>query len=194
MSMESLYDEMRACNACKMRAGCTQVVTSVGQVNSPTLMIIGESPGEEEDESGEPFVGASGQALRAVLRGGKTLNRTNTLISNVLRCRPPRNKFPSDDSADICVSKWLTREIAEANPKRLLLLGNVPLKYVAGLKGITTHRGRWIEAMGVRTMPTYHPSYILRMDSNGDVQAREQWEADISEVAAEVGRLLGMNA
>lgn len=194
MSIGDLYKEMASCNSCKLRAGCTQVVPGTGKIDSPILMIIGEAPGADEDEQGEPFVGMAGQVLRRALRATGVINRTNTLITNVVHCRPPANKFPTDESASICVGKWLANEILLAKPKRLMLLGNVPLKYVAGMTGITSHRGTWITAMGVRTMPTYHPSYIIRQDGQGDMRTRALWESDILEVAEEVRSLLSGEA
>lgn len=188
-SLIDLYNAKKECTACSLRKGCTQVVPGSGKMDHPILMIIAESPGESEDEEGEPLIGRAGQTLREVLRATKIINRTNTLLTNVLGCRPPHNKFPTDESASICVGKWLSREITIASPKRLLLLGNVPLKYVAGLAGITTHRGKWIEAMNVRSMPTYHPSYVLRQDGHGDMQTRTLWERDIEEMAKEVKQI-----
>jgi len=184
--LAKLYEEMKGCQACRLRKTCRQVVTAVGNVENPALMIIGESPGESEDIAGEPFVGQAGQVLRAVLRETNIINRDNTLISNVIRCRPPANKFPTDECPSICVSRWLRREIGLAKPKRMLLMGNTPLEFVAGLTGITSARGKWLSVMGIRTMSTFHPSYILRKDREGDRGERARFEQDINEVAAEI--------
>jgi len=190
MSFTDLVKEMKNCSACKMRAGCIQVVTPTGQFDNPLLLCIGECPGEEEDEKGIPFIGKAGQCLRDVLRNTKILNQNNTSISNVLSCRPPGNKFPKDDCPNICVAKWLWKEIELLAPKRMLLLGGVPLKYVAGLDGITANRGKWYNVRGIRTMATYHPSYVLRCDNEigGEVK-RQAFEGDIAEVAAEIAVL-----
>lgn len=187
--LEALYSEMRACQACRLRDGCSQVVPGTGQFESPRLLIVGEAPGEDEDREGEPFVGRCGQLLREVIRQTGVLNRTNTLISNTVKCRPPQNKFPRDECPAICVSQWLSREIAVAKPERMLLLGGMALKHVAGMDGIKSLRGRWHEVRGVRTMATYHPSYIMRCDNMGDIMARKMFERDINEVAQEVKRL-----
>ena len=160
-------------------------------MESPILMVCGEAPGGSEDEAGEPFVGKAGQTLRAVLRDTGVLDKGNTLISNVLKCRPPGNKFPTDGRPAVCVSKWLSEEIRIAAPKRILLLGNVPLKYLVGMQGITKVRGTWLNVRGIRAMATYHPSYVCRQDGEGDVATRENFEADISEVAGEVRDILG---
>lgn len=183
--LRDLYFNLVNCEACSVRKGCTQVVRADGSLN-PILMIIGEAPGAEEDEQGIPFVGACGQILRDVVRGTKIINKTNTLITNVLKCRPPKNKFPKDETPSICVGKWLTQEIAIAKPQRILLLGAVPLKFVAGMKGITSVRGQWINIQGIRGMATFHPSYVMRQDSAGDMQTRQLFESDIMETAKEV--------
>ena len=188
--LTELYKEKVKCNACRLRTGCIQVVPGTGCMENPILMIVGEGPGSDEDETGEPFCGPCGQVLREIIRTTKVINKTNTLISNVLGCRPAKNKFPVDDCPNICVSKWLWKEIELAAPKRMLLLGNTPLKYVAGLTGITAQRGKYFNIRGIRTLATYHPSYILRTDQAGMLQHRETFEADIMDVAREVKKLL----
>lgn len=191
MSLESLYEEMKGCHACRVRSGCTQVITAVGQMESPKLLVIGEAPGQADDEEGQPFIGPEGEVLREALRQTRILNRENTLLTNVLKCCPPKFKFPTDDSAVVCVSKWLWREIEIAKPQRMLLLGNTPLKYVAGMEKVTACRGNWYDIRGIRTMVTYHPKYVIRTDSKGDMSVREMFERDIMEVAIEVEGLQG---
>lgn len=188
--LDALYEKMLSCQSCGLRKGCLQVVPGTGCTENPVLMVVGEAPGEQEDEEGEPFVGAAGQLLRDVLRATKVLNRTNTLISNVLKCRPPKNKFPKDDKPEICMSNWLWKEIELAKPQRMLLVGGVPLEYVAGLEGITSNRGTWLNIKGIRTLATFHPSYILRTDRDGMMHHRATFEADIKKVADEVVEIL----
>jgi len=189
MGMTEICQEMKSCRSCRMRSGCIQVVPPTGNLVNPILLIVGESPGEDEDERGEPFCGDCGQLLRQYLRQTGVIKRSNTTITNVLNCRPPNNKFPKDNCAEICYSLWLSRIIKELAPKRMLLLGGVPLEYVAGLSGITANRGRWITARGIRTMATYHPSYVMRNMNSGGIKEVQQFESDIAKVAVEV-RLL----
>lgn len=188
-SMEKLIDKMLGCTLCSMRKGCTQVVPPTGNLTNPILLIIGESPGQQEDEYGEQFIGEAGQLLREVLRETKILNRSNTAISCVLKCRPPKNKFPKDESASICFSTWLSEEIKILKPQRMLLLGSVPLEYVAKMDGITRCRGNWVTAHGIRTIATFHPSYIIRTDRDGMKVHRDVFERDIFEVAGEVAEI-----
>ena len=141
---QRLYAEMKKCNACVMRKGCQQVVTHDGFLDdTPLLLIVGEAPGVDEDTQGIPFVGDCGQLLREALRATKSLNKNNTIISNTLKCRPIGNKFPKvKEIPRLCVATWLDKEIELIEPKRMLLLGNVPLQYVAGFTGITRARGK----------------------------------------------------
>jgi len=187
MGMAETCSEMKGCRSCRMREGCIQVVPPTG--SGSTLLIVGEAPGEDEDERGEPFCGDCGQLLRQYLRQTGVIKRSNTTITNVLNCRPPNNKFPKDNCAEVCYTLWLSRIIQELQPKLMLLLGNTPLEYVAGLHGITKCRGKWITARNIRTMPTFHPSYVMRFLSKGQVQEVKQFELDISAVAREVSLL-----
>lgn len=107
----------------------------------------------------------------------------------VHNCRPPANKFPTDESPSICIQKWLSKEIEIAKPERMLLLGAKPLLYVANMKGITSNRGSWYNVNGVRTMATFHPSYVMRCESEGKMNVRRTFEEDIEEVAAEVRQM-----
>jgi uracil-DNA glycosylase family 4 len=186
-----LYAQMKECTACIMRKMCTQVVTYDGFLDdTPLLLVIGESPGADEDREGRPFVGDCGILLRQALRATKILKKNNTIISNTLKCRPPNNKFPQDKNiTKLCVSKWLDKEIEAIEPKRMLLLGNVPLGFVADLTGITKVRGTWITVKGVRTLATFHPSYVIRCMNTGDMDTRKLFFSDIQTVAEEVSHL-----
>lgn len=187
---DALYEKMSACRACILRDGCTQVVLPAGNRYDPILMIIGDSPGQEEDLHGKPFIGQAGQLLRETLRETGIIKPTNTLMSGIINCRPPMNKFPTDDSPAICTSNWLLKEIELAHPKRLLLLGGQALKHVANMTGVTTNRGKWYDIRGIRTMATFHPSYVMRQEAEGKMQCRKVFESDIREVASEVGEII----
>lgn len=190
MNLEELYEKSKGCSACGLRAGCQQVLGGVGQVESPKLLIIGEAPDQEEDEEGAAFIGRASKCLRNALRDTGVLDRSNTLLTYVLKCRPPGDKFPKAETARICMSLWLDKEIALAKPARMLLLGNVPLKHVANKDKVTLCRGHWYDVKGIRTMVTFHPKYVLRQDSQGDMYTRQCFESDIEAVAKEVQSLL----
>jgi uracil-DNA glycosylase family 4 len=188
---QKLYSEMKSCSACAMRQGCTQVVTYDGFLDdTPLLLIVGETPRKEEDERGTPFVGDCGILLREALRATKILKKNNTVMTNMVKCRPPGDKFPSDKNIPrLCISKWLDKEITAIEPKRMLLLGSMPLLFVAGLKGISKARGNWLTVKGVRTMATFHPSYVIRQMSEGDLETRQSFFDDIKMVAEEIAQL-----
>lgn len=184
--IQALYEKMSGCTSCKLRAGCTRVLPAAGQTSGPVLLVVGESPDDEEDSEGEPFCGPAGRLLREVMRDTRILNRTNTCLTYTIKCRPKGGKFPTGPSAGICKSLWLDNEIRLLAPKRMLLLGNAPLKHVAGMDKITQSRGIWYTIRGIRTLATYHPNFVRRSDGNGDVQPRMLFERDVMDVAKEV--------
>ena len=157
-----------ACQQCEVGRAYGRVVGSDGDAVHPAVMVIGEAPGREEVAAGKPFVGKSGRLLR------DTLNRygyrkDNAIITNVMPCRPPDNRFPEDDEVvKACVKKWLWNEIDVLKPKHILLVGKA-LKFVLGVDGITRQRGLWRSLVGfgslpITCLPTFHPSYVLRME------------------------------
>jgi DNA polymerase len=188
----SFWDDMKACTACGLRQQCTQVVLPFGKLKSPILPIVGKAPGAEEDAAGEPFVGPAGEVLREVLRATDgIIDRRTTCITNTIQCRPPSNKFPTKkEIPGVCTNKWVFPMIEMLKPQRMLLLGAKPLKHVAGLDGITKNRGTWLNIRGVRTMATFHPSFIMRKDQEGDLQKRKLFTGDIMDVAEEVENIL----
>jgi uracil-DNA glycosylase family 4 len=183
----SFWDDMKNCTACGLSAKCTQVVLPYGDLENPVLLIVGEAPANEEDEVGRPFVGPAGEVLREVLRATGVLDRRNTCLTNTIQCRPARNKFPTKkEIPSVCTNKWVFPMIERLKPQRMLLLGAKTLKYVGGLDGITKNRGTWFKIKGVRTMATFHPSFIMRKDQDGNLQHRRLFTGDIMEVAEEV--------
>jgi DNA polymerase len=184
------------CNICSIGQFYNRVVVSDGCKN-PTVMILGEAPGADEIKEGKPFVGKAGQLLR------KTLNecgfrKNNSLISNVIPCRPENNKFPTDEKLiNECMERWLKNEILLVKPRYLLLLGNQPLKYLLSLTGITRQRGVWIPLdkfspdNPIQCMPTYHPSYVLRKEYMEEGKTiKQNFIRDIKEVAIQAGFII----
>jgi len=175
VSAETL-EEIRAdigpdCTRCKLSAlGRNQVVNSTGNPNA-TLMFVGEAPGADEDEQGEPFVGRAGQLLTKIIES-IGIERKDVFIGNINRCRPPKNRAPEPDETAAC-KPFLLREISVVRPRVIVVLGataahnlletNVPIGKL---------RGRFHDYYGVKVMPTFHPAYLLR-DPN---KKREVWE------------------
>lgn len=144
------------------------------------VMIVGEAPGEREDDTGTPFVGRSGKLLTGIL-DALGVDRGDVYITNAVHCRPPDNRTPKAKEIKAC-KKWLLDEIKAVNPQFILMLGNVPLESLAGVKGIKKYRGKPIDVPGadlgtthnkVYLFPAYHPSFALRDPRNEPVLQRD---------------------
>jgi DNA polymerase len=159
-SWEELEAMVAACSRCGLSQSRKNTVFGSGN-RSAELMFIGEAPGFDEDVQGLPFVGEAGQLLTKMITA-MGFDRKEVFIANILKCRPPGNRTPLPDEMAVCIPV-LKRQIQLVNPKVIVLLGSTALKGIYNPKmGITSARGKWIECMGVQTMPTYHPSYLLR--------------------------------
>ncbi len=159
-TLEALRAEALGCRRCPLREGAKQVVFGVGNPRA-RLMFIGEGPGADEDEQGEPFVGAAGKRLNTwIPRLG--LAREDVYIANIVKCRPPGNRAPVPEEGTVCVP-WLIRQIGIIQPEMICLLGATALRFLLGGEPkITRERGQWREYKGIPVLPTYHPAYILR--------------------------------
>lgn len=155
------------CNKChRCELGDTRTHAVVGRGNLKALiMIIGEAPGQNEDETGLPFVGKSGQLLEKILASVNLNTETDVYIANINKCRPPNNRVPTSDEMTAC-KPYLLEQIRLVDPKIILLTGATALKGLTGDKrAITKIRGQWIEWEGRLCMPIFHPSYLLRNPS-----------------------------
>jgi DNA polymerase len=125
------------------------------------VMIIGEAPGRDEDEQGKPFVGQSGKLLDAML-ASVNIKRQDVYISNVVFWRPPGNRTPTTDETGLCLP-YVARHVALARPKILLLLGGVAIRTILNTSSaISGLRRKKHEFLGVDTIVTFHPAYLLR--------------------------------
>jgi uracil-DNA glycosylase len=124
---------------------------------SAKVMLIGEAPGREEDESGRPFVGAAGRFLDHVLEG-TGINRDDLFITNIVKCRPPKNRTPRVGEVETCTSNYLFEQIELINPALIMLLGGVAAKKMLGVKSVNEARGRVIERDGRQYLVGYHPA------------------------------------
>ena len=177
--MNMLAQMVRDCRKCNLRGGCRQTVFGEGNYQAE-LMFVGEAPGAEEDATGRPFVGKSGQLLDKMIQAMQ-FRRSEVFIGNVVKCRPPGNRNPMPEEADACIG-YLKRQIELIKPRVLVLLGATPLLFLMNISGIKRNRGNWMEYDGIPVMPTFHPAYLLH--SPGD--KRLVWE-DLKAVM----RLLG---
>ncbi len=162
-------DQVSRCTLCPLHQGILHKVPGQGDRSSP-LMLIGEGPGQVEDEEGLAFVGPAGQLLTRML-AAISLPRDRVYICNIVKCRPPHNRVPTDEEASAC-KLHLRIQTALIRPKVIVLLGATAAKYTLGPDvRITRDRGTWFERKGVWMMPTYHPSALLRDPS----KKREAW-------------------
>jgi DNA polymerase len=159
------------CTRCKLSTlGRSRVVNSVGNF-SADLMFVGEAPGADEDEQGEPFVGKAGQLLTKIIEG-IGLKRDDVFIGNISRCRPPGNRAPEPDESVAC-KPFLFREIAVVRPRVIVVLGATAAQNLLETKTpIGKLRGQFHDYRGTKVMPTFHPAYLLR-DPH---KKREVWE------------------
>jgi len=162
MDWATVEETIRACTACPLCETRTQAVPGVGS-NAADLLIIGEAPGQEEDRQGEPFVGRAGQLLDRML-AAIGLDRSGVFITNVLKCRPPRNRDPNADEVQAC-APYLRRQIELIAPRVILSVGRVSAQSLLETSdAIGRLRGRW-HTFGPQRTPlwvTYHPAYLLR--------------------------------
>lgn len=159
-SWQQFITACESCKNCELYKSRKNVVVLKGSINAP-LMIIGEGPGAEEDEQGLPFVGASGRLLDLLLQA-YGLSPEYYHICNIVKCRPPENRAPTPDEAKAC-KKLLASQFNMVKPKVIILLGATAYKYFTNnTDGISKVRGQWIEKNGYFIMPTFHPAYILR--------------------------------
>ena len=160
---EVSLDEVRAvlgdCRRCELGQTRTNVVFGVGRPEA-RVMIIGEAPGRNEDQQGEPFVGAAGQKLNALLeRCG--LSRDDVYIANVLKCRPPGNRNPKPEEIEAC-APFLREQIRSIWPDVLICLGNFASQFVMKTElGVTKLRGQLYDVGHFKVCPTFHPAATI---------------------------------
>jgi uracil-DNA glycosylase len=154
------------------------VVFGVGSIDAQ-LMFVGEAPGADEDEQGEPFVGKAGQLLTKIIQA-MGLQRADVYIGNILKCRPDTpgqasgNRKPTSDEMATCIP-YLHEQIDLIQPKVIVALGATAVEGLLGKTiGITKLRGTWKTYRGTPLMPTYHPAYLLRNQAMSE--KRKVWE------------------
>ena len=148
------------CTKCKLANNRTNTVFGVGNTNAD-IMFIGEGPGADEDEMGEPFVGKAGKLMNQAFLG-LGIKRENVYIANIVKCRPPNNRNPEEDEAEACLD-YLRNQVILIKPKIVVLLGSVALKHILGKEyKITASRGKWIQKKDILYLPTFHPAALLR--------------------------------
>ena len=159
-SIAQVADAVRACTRCQLYKTATNGVPGEGPIDAG-FVVVGEAPGADEDASGRPFVGASGQLLTKIL-AAINLRREDVFIANVVKHRPPGNRNPAPDEVAAC-SPYLVRQLELVRPKVILTVGNFAAQTLLGTKlGISKLRGQVHLYHGVPLVATYHPAALLR--------------------------------
>jgi uracil-DNA glycosylase family 4 len=186
--LDTLTRHCRSCQRCGLAAGRTNVVVSRGNPDAH-IMIVGEGPGQQEDEQGLPFVGKSGQLLEKILAAVRLDTEKDVYICNVVKCRPPGNRTPTAEESNACKG-YLLEQIRLVDPKIILMTGATAMKGLTGEKrGITKVRGQWMEWEGRLCMPIFHPAYLLRNQSRQKGSPKWLMWQDIQTVRAKLDEL-----
>lgn len=175
MDLTELEKECSICKKCPLYEERHNVVFGQGNENA-SILFIGEGPGEQEDLSGIPFVGKSGQLFDKMLEA-VDLTRDEIYIANIVKCRPPGNRNPKPEEANVCIN-YLYTQIDLIKPSIIVCLGKVASERIIhdDFK-ITAERGQWSQKGNCHYMATYHPSYILRLPN----KKTEAW-SDFKEI------------
>ena len=185
-SLENLKSKILNINNCDLKKNAKQIVFSDGDFNS-SVMIVGEGPGQKEDEIGKPFVGDAGQLLNKMLNA-INIKRESVYITNVVNYRPPNNRKP--ETAEINrYSEFLREHVSIIDPKILILMGSTAMEALFGSKiKISKERGMWKEIIinnkTYLVMITFHPAYLLRQPD----QKKYSW-VDLKEIRKKIDRL-----
>jgi uracil-DNA glycosylase len=168
------------CTRCKLHKARTNIVFGVGNPKAE-LVFVGEGPGRDEDEQGEPFVGRAGKLLTQMIEA-MGLRRQDVYICNVVKCRPPENRLPEKDEIATC-SPYLVRQLGAINPKVICALGSCAAQtMLQTTQGITRYRGEWFDYHGAKLIATYHPAYLLR-----NPPAKSEVWKDLQKIMAYLG-------
>lgn len=175
-----LKEEISICNRCKLATTRNKIVFGEGNPNAE-ILFIGEGPGRKEDESGRPFVGRAGELLTRIIENGMGLSREEVFIANIVKCRPTvdmamnKDRPPDKEEVAAC-SPYLLRQIELIDPKAIITLGSPSTRFLLNTTtGITRLRGKWHEYKGIKVMPTFHPSYVLRNGGEKSPLRKEVW-------------------
>ena len=191
-NLDQLAKHCNQCQRCDLASGRTNVVVSRGNPNA-SIMIIGEGPGQQEDEQGLPFVGKSGQLLDKILASVRLDTQNDVYICNVVKCRPPGNRTPTAGEVNACVG-YLKEQVRLVDPKIILLTGGTALKGLLGVKqGITKVRGNWMEWENRHCMAIFHPAYLLRNPSREKGKPKWLMWQDIQAIREKLDELMAKN-
>ena len=184
--LNELKEKIQNIQNCELKKNASKIVFADGNINS-SIMIVGEGPGQKEDELGKPFVGDAGMLLNKMLKA-ININRKNIYITNVVNFRPPNNRKPEPDEITK-YSNFLRNHISIIDPKILVLMGSTAMESLFGSKiKISKERGNWKEVIinnkTYLTIITFHPAYLLRQAD----QKKYSWE-DLKNIRKKIEEL-----
>ena len=179
-SYHSLEEQILSCQMCSLGKGRKNAVPGEGNLEAE-LMFVGEAPGRDEDIQGRPFVGKAGQLLSKIINA-MHFKREEVYITNIVKCRPPENRTPHVDEIEKCKA-YLLSQIEMIQPRVIVSLGKVASDFfIHSRLGMTALRGDFSDYGGIRVMPTFHPSYLIRNEHN-KILKKMVWE-DMQKVMA----------
>jgi len=185
LGKKDILSNLESCTRCRLHGKATQAVPGEGNDNAE-IMLVGEGPGKTEDEKGRPFVGRGGKKLEELLES-QSISREETYITNIVKHRPPENRSPRRDEIEACFP-FLRGEIEQINPSLIVPLGNTATReFLDTDDGITSLRGEvysWKD--GIKILPTYHPSYLLRNLSGDGMSPEEEARLDFKRIKEEL--------
>jgi uracil-DNA glycosylase len=176
--MRKLDEQIKNCKLCRLCESRTNAVPGSGNLKNPLVIFVGEGPGRNEDLHGKPFVGSGGKLLDQLLMTAG-LARDQVYITNIVKCRPPKNRKPKPDEIKICTSNYLDKQIEILAPKLICTLGATALEYFTGEKKMGPNHGKLTVAhkSGLPLLATYHPASVFRNRSLKDLL-----EADLKKI------------
>lgn len=174
-SLDEIRKECEGCRKCSLAETRTNVVFGVGNPHAD-IMFVGEAPGEKEDLSGIPFVGAAGKLFDKYLVA-VGIPREEIYIANMLKCRPPKNRDPKPEEQDLCI-EYLREQVRAVSPKLIVCLGRIAaMRLIKPDFRITAEHGIWFERGAFSVCAVYHPSALLR-----DPRKKDDMLADMMEI------------
>lgn len=182
---ENFVAACMSCQRCELHQTRKNVVIGRGTPKRVPLLFVGEGPGEQEDIQGEAFVGRAGKLLDLLLEA-LSFDPEQYYIANIVKCRPPDNRVPTDKEVEACLP-WLRYQVRAIKPSIVVCLGSTAARAIIDKEArITKLRGQWIEREGkFSIMPTYHPSAVLR-----DIRKREDFYLDMKKVKERLDRIV----
>ena len=180
-----LENECSKCLKCSLSSTRNNVVFGRGNPNS-NLFVIGEGPGQQEDEQGLAFVGRAGKMLDSAFQSVGIDTNKDCYISNIVKCRPPNNRKPLANEVKECMP-WLNEQIVLIKPKVIVLAGSTAVQSYLNIdEPISKLRGEWIVRNDIKYMPIFHPSYLLRNPSKEKGKPKWLTWQDLKKVKKEI--------